>query len=99
MRNELIDLMSALRHQLDKEMSVLANTEEMQEIRSSELVFLGQILNERRKALGIDIHSLELQTGISSSTLKRIFKDPSQVKFISVMLVAESLGVKLWTVK
>lgn len=99
MRNELIDLMSALRHQLDKEMSVLSNTEEMQEIQSSELVFFGQILNERRKALGIDIHSLELQTGISSSTLKRIFKDPSQVKFISVMLVAESLGVKLWTVK
>ncbi|AXU97962.1 hypothetical protein CI789_19625 [Erwinia persicina] len=55
-------------------------------------------LNERRKALGIDLYTLELQTGISTSTLKRLFKDPEQVKFGSVYAVAEALGMKLCAV-
>lgn len=58
----------------------------------------GMQLNERRKALGIDLYTLELQTGISSSTLKRLFKDPQQVKFGSVYVVAEALGMKLCAV-
>lgn len=56
---------------------------------------LGSQLNARRKALGIDLLTLELQTGISASTLKRLFKDPAQVKFGSVYAVAEALGVRL----
>ncbi|QZQ52172.1 helix-turn-helix transcriptional regulator [Erwinia persicina] len=55
-------------------------------------------LNERRKALGIDLYTLELQTGISTSTLQRLFKDPEQVKFGSVYAVAEALGMKLCAV-
>ncbi|WP_312951527.1 helix-turn-helix transcriptional regulator [Superficieibacter sp.] len=58
---------------------------------------LGEQLNERRKALKLDLYTLELQTGISSSTLKRLFKDPEQVKFGSVFAVAQALGVKLCT--
>jgi len=40
---------------------------------------------------------LELQTGVSVSTLKRLFKDPEQVKFGTVLAVARTLGVKLCT--
>lgn len=56
---------------------------------------LGQQLNQRRKELDIDLATLELQTGASSSTLKRLFKDPDQVKFGTVLRVAAALGVKL----
>lgn len=61
----------------------------------SESVQLGQQLNQRRKELDIDLATLELQTGVSASTLKRLFKDPEQVKFGTVLRVAEALGVKL----
>ncbi|MFZ3388457.1 helix-turn-helix domain-containing protein [Buttiauxella gaviniae] len=56
---------------------------------------LGQQLNQRRKELEIDLATLELQTGVSASTLKRLFKDPDQVKFGTVLRVADALGVKL----
>ena len=56
---------------------------------------LGQKLNQRRKELDIDLATLELQTGVSASTLKRLFKDPELVKFGTVLRVAEALGVKL----
>lgn len=58
---------------------------------------LGALLNNKRKALGIDLHTLELQTGISVSTLNRLFKDPSQVRFNTVLTVANELGVSLCT--
>lgn len=58
-------------------------------------VDLGQQLNQRRKELAIDMATLELQTGVSASTLKRLFKDPEQVKFGTVLRVADALGVKL----
>jgi DNA-binding phage protein len=61
-------------------------------------VQLGQQLNQRRKELDIDLATLELQTGVSASTLKRLFKDPDQVKFGTVFRVAEALGVKLCAV-
>ncbi|WP_244664719.1 hypothetical protein [Candidatus Symbiopectobacterium sp. 'North America'] len=40
------------------------------------LTDFGTRLNARRKALGIDLSTLELQTGVSISTLKRLFKRP-----------------------
>ncbi|EXI61913.1 transcriptional regulator [Mannheimia granulomatis] len=55
----------------------------------------GQQLNAQRKALGIELATLEMQTGISISTLKRLFKDPSQVKFQTICTVAETLGFNL----
>lgn len=58
---------------------------------------LGEQLRDRRKMLGIDLYTLELQTAISTSTLKRLFKDPEQVKFGSVLAVAKALGVTLCT--
>ncbi|RPH31040.1 transcriptional regulator [Buttiauxella warmboldiae] len=61
----------------------------------SETIHLGQQLNQRRKDLDIDLPTLELQTGVSASTLKRLFKDPDQVKFGTVLRVADALGVKL----
>ena len=51
--------------------------------------------NEKRKALNLDLYTLELQTDVSISTLKRLFQDPSQVRFATVLLVAKTLGVSL----
>jgi|GEM_PF-476459 DNA-binding phage protein len=59
---------------------------------------LGAHLNARRKALGIELATLELQTGVSVSTLKRVFKNPEQVKFSTVLAVCSALGVKLCAV-
>ena len=59
---------------------------------------LGAQLNARRKALGIELATLELQTGVSVSTLKRVFKNPEQVKFSTVLAVCSALGVKLCAV-
>lgn len=77
----------------------LTKVPELEQIRVSNLADLGQMLNQKRKALGIDLHTLTLQTDLSTSTLKRLFSDPSQVKFSSVVLVAEILGVELCYVK
>lgn len=73
-----------------------ATLTEQQKIAS--LPAFGAQLNQRRKALGIDLATLELQTGLSASTLKRLFKDPEQVKFGSVFVVADALGVALCAV-
>ncbi|MBS4431500.1 helix-turn-helix domain-containing protein [Pectobacterium punjabense] len=59
----------------------------------------GSQLNTRRKALGIELATLELQTGVSISTLKRLFKDPTQVKFSTVYSVCSALGIKLCAVR
>ncbi|MDD0824893.1 helix-turn-helix domain-containing protein [Mannheimia sp. AT1] len=58
----------------------------------------GKQLNVQRKTLGIELATLEMQTGISTSTLKRLFKDPSQVKFQTICTVAETLGFNLCVV-
>lgn len=68
------------------------------QFRIDSLPALGAQLNQRRKALNIDLATLELQTGLSASTLKRLFKDPEQVKFGSVYAVADALGVTLCAV-
>ncbi|UBH27750.1 helix-turn-helix domain-containing protein [Aeromonas enteropelogenes] len=67
------------------------------QIQSSES--FGARLNQQRKELGIDLHTLELQTGVSISTLKRLFKDPEQVKFSTICAVSSALGVKICAVK
>lgn len=59
----------------------------------------GQKLDKRRKELGISMSLLELQTGASLATLSRLFKNPEQVKFATVVNVAAALGVKLCTVE
>ncbi|WP_210417013.1 helix-turn-helix domain-containing protein [Brenneria corticis] len=59
----------------------------------------GRRLNARRKELGIELATLELQTSVSISTLKRLFRDPAQVKFATVHAVSAALGVKLCAVE
>lgn len=71
------------------------NLQEKQYEPITEPTEFGQQLNEQRKKLGIDLETLHLQTDVSLSTLKRLFKDPSQVRFSTLLLVAEALGVKL----
>ncbi|WP_240327079.1 transcriptional regulator [Ursidibacter arcticus] len=95
MRENIIELMAKLKNQLEIEISSDLDKEVFEPLQVNEMASFGKMLNEKRKALQLDIQSLEWQTGISSSTLKRLFKDPSQVKFSSVVLVAQTLGVKL----
>ena len=61
----------------------------------TDLKAFGKMLNNKRKSLGIDLSVLELQTGVSISTLNRLFQDPSKVRFTTVFLVAKTLGVSL----
>ncbi|WGE89107.1 helix-turn-helix transcriptional regulator [Actinobacillus arthritidis] len=75
-----------------------AKKQQLIEGKIEDLTAFGQQLNQKRKALNIDLYTLELQTNISSSTLKRLFQDPSQVRFSTVLLVAKTLGVSLCAV-
>ncbi|MFJ5430745.1 helix-turn-helix domain-containing protein [Pectobacterium actinidiae] len=86
-----------LRHELAR--SDAASKEVMLEDHIHSLDVFGAQLNARRKALGIELATLELQTGVSLSTLKRLFKDPAQVKFATVYSVCSALGIKLCAVK
>ena len=61
----------------------------------TDLKAFGKMLNDKRKSLGIELSMLELQTGVSISTLNRLFQDPSQVRFTTVFLIAQTLGVSL----
>lgn len=61
----------------------------------TDLKTFGKMLNDKRKSLGIELSMLEQQTGVSISTLNRLFQDPSQVRFTTVFLVAQTLGVSL----
>ena len=86
-----------LRHELAR--SDASSKEVMLEDHIHSLDTFGAQLNTRRKALGIELATLELQTGVSLSTLKRLFKDPAQVKFATVYSVCSALGIKLCAVK
>jgi len=55
----------------------------------------GKLLNNKRKQLNIDLQTLSLQTDVSVTTFKRLFQDPSQIRFSTVLLVAQTLGVSL----
>lgn len=99
--------MSNLYAQIDKQIEELSSIkqqilnyqrEQNQKIydgKISDIAKFGERLNAKRKQLNIDLVTLELQTGVSISTLKRVFKDPSQVKFSTVLIVADSLGVAI----
>lgn len=92
---EQINQLKALKQQL-----ILAEKAQNKQKISGKITDLpafGKLLNDKRKALGIDLHTLELQTDISISTLNRLFSDPSQVRFATVLLVANTLGIELCT--
>lgn len=57
------------------------------------------LLMLRRRALGISIEDLELQTEISFSTIQRTLKDPHNAKLGNVLKICSELGVKLWIEK
>ncbi|WGE50521.1 helix-turn-helix domain-containing protein [Actinobacillus equuli subsp. haemolyticus] len=90
---EQIDALKTLQKQLL--VYEQAQKQQLIEGKIEDLTAFGQQLNQKRKALNIDLYTLELQTNISSSTLKRLFQDPSQVRFSTVLLVAKTLGVSL----
>jgi Helix-turn-helix. len=57
------------------------------------------MLKTKRKVLGLTLSDLELQTGISQSTLKRLFADPENARVGHLLLVCQELGIKLWAAK
>lgn len=86
-------MVNALKQQIYTEQESLASVDKVRLIEAPQL--LGKILDERRKELGISMKLLELQTGVSSATLTRLFKNPEQIKFLTVFNVASALGVNL----
>jgi len=60
---------------------------------------LSELMRVKRKELGLSMEDLELQTGLSYSTLKRIFSDPSNAKFSSVIAILNELGINSWAEK
>ena len=57
------------------------------------------MLKTKRKSLGLTLSDLELQTGISQSSLKRLFSDPENARVGHLLLVCQELGIKLWAAK
>jgi len=62
-------------------------------------VELSELMRDKRKESGLSMQDLELQTGLSYSTLKRIFSDPSNAKFSSVIAILSELGINTWAEK
>lgn len=54
-------------------------------------------MQNRKKAISLE--ELELQTDISSSTIKRMLKDPSKTSLSNFLTVANELGMKIWIEK
>ncbi|MEZ8990217.1 helix-turn-helix domain-containing protein [Vibrio breoganii] len=54
-------------------------------------------MRERKKSISLE--DLEIQTGVSSSTLKRMLKDPSNTSLDNFLSVASELGMKIWIEK
>ena len=50
----------------------------------------------RKRKKDISLEDLELQTDISSSTIKRMLKDPSKTSLENFLAVANELGMKIW---
>ena len=57
---------------------------------------LSTLMKQKRKALGLTLEDLELQTDLSISTLKRLMSDPSAARFSNVIIVLKELGIKSW---
>lgn len=72
-----------------------AQREQLYTGKITDLKAFGRQLNDKRKALGIELNMLELQTGVSVSTLNRLFQDPSQVRFSTILTISQTLGISL----
>jgi len=57
------------------------------------------IQDMREKKKDITLEDLELQTSISSSTIKRMLKNPSNTSLENFLAVANELGMKIWIEK
>lgn len=60
---------------------------------------LSKMMKLKRKETGISYEDLAIQTNLSTSTLKRLFTDPSGARFSNVVLVLDELGIKSWAEK
>lgn len=60
---------------------------------------LSELMKAKRKETNLSMEDLELQTGLSYSTIKRIFADPSNAKFTNVIKILNELGINTWAEK
>ena len=60
---------------------------------------ISDIMSERKKDLKLTLEDIELQTGISTSTLKRMFSSPDKANFSNMIKVLNELGLKTWLEK
>ncbi|MDN2662645.1 helix-turn-helix transcriptional regulator [Psychromonas sp. 14N.309.X.WAT.B.A12] len=97
-----------MRHEIDELYSMLAKTVDELETRIinpndgldlNDMNALAKLMSNKRKEIGISMEDLELQTNLSYSTLNRIFSNPSNTSFSSVIMVLKELGIKSWAEK
>lgn len=53
----------------------------------------------KQRKQGLSFEDSELQTGISRSTIKRMFKDPMKTSLENFLTIANELGMKIWVEK
>ena len=82
--NQLLDEVASLRKQPDDLIS-LGDTEELK-----------FALKKHKQRSKLTLEELELQTGISVSTIKRVMTDPDKARLSHLMLIARELGIRLW---
>lgn len=57
------------------------------------------VADMRQRKKRVSLEELELQTDISSSTIKRMLKDPSKTSLDNFLAIANELGMKIWIEK
>lgn len=65
----------------------------------NEMGALIDMLHRLKKEQKITLEELEMQTEISNSTLKRLFKNPENARVGHLLKVLNELGVKVWVEK
>ncbi len=97
LRNDIDKLHNLLTTSVDELEANAVNSSDCVNLNDKES--LSNLMKKIRKETGVSMEDLELQTELSYSTLKRIFADPSNAKFSSVIKVLNELGINSWAEK
>ncbi|WP_025565132.1 helix-turn-helix transcriptional regulator [Psychromonas sp. SP041] len=97
LRSELDDLYKTFAESIDDIEQNLVNPNNGVDL--NDKASLSELMKVKRKEANLSMEDLELQTGLSYSTIKRIFADPSNAKFTNVIKILNELGIDTWAEK
>lgn len=97
LRSELDDLYKTFAESIDDIEQNLVNPSNGVDL--NDKASLSELMKAKRKEANLSMEDLELQTGLSYSTIKRIFADPSNAKFTNVIKILNELGINTWAEK